>query len=85
MPSHDFFVYMVRCADGSLYTGWTTNLFKRMAAHNSPSQGAKYTRARQPVTLVYAERLPSKKEAMSREWHIKHLSRAEKLTLLSNG
>ncbi len=77
-----YFVYIVRCADGTLYTGWTTNLTKRMAAHNWTEKGAKYTKARRPVTLVYAERLANKQEAMRREYQIKQLSRREKLLLI---
>lgn len=77
-----FFVYIVRCADGTLYTGWTTNLVRRMAAHNGTTTGAKYTRTRRPVTLVYAERAQSKSEAMSREWAIKQMSRREKESLI---
>lgn len=77
-----FFVYMVLCADGTLYTGWTTNLVRRMAAHNGTSVGAKYTKTRRPVTLVYAERTQTKSEAMSREYAIKQLSRREKEKLI---
>ena len=75
------FVYLVKCADGTLYGGWTTDLKKRVAAHNA-GRGAKYTRSRLPVELVYWEALDSKQEAMSREWHIKRLSRQEKLELV---
>ena len=60
------YVYLVRCADNTLYCGWT---------------GAKYTRSRRPVQLIYAEEYLEKHEALSREWHLKHLSRAEKLRL----
>ena len=77
------YTYIVRCADGTLYTGWTNDLEKRMSAHNS-GEGAKYTRARRPVTLVYYECFETKEEAMSREWHIKKLTRAQKLTLVSH-
>lgn len=75
------FAYMVRCADGSLYSGWTYDLAARVAAHNS-GQGAKYTRSRLPVELVWWESFPTKEEAMSREWHLKKLSRAQKLALI---
>ena len=68
------FAYMVRCADGSLYSGWTYDLAARVAAHNS-GQGAKYTRSRLPVELVWWESFSTKEEAMSREWHLKKLSR----------
>ena len=75
------YTYIVRCSDGTFYTGWTNDLEKRIAAHNS-GEGAKYTRCRRPVELVYYERFETKEEAMSREWHIKHLSRKRKLELL---
>ena len=75
-------VYMVRCSDGSLYTGWTNDIEKRVAAHNSGA-GAKYTRSRRPVTLVYCEECETKEQAMSREWHIKRLERKEKLALIA--
>ena len=77
----NFYTYMVRCSDGSLYTGYTTELEKRIRAHNS-GRGAKYTRSRLPVELVYYEKYGTKKEAMSREWHIKRLTRAEKEKLI---
>lgn len=79
------YTYIVECADGTLYTGWTNNLEKRIQAHNSGA-GAKYTRSRRPVKLVYFENFPTKEEAMSREWHIKQLTRREKkkLILLKN-
>ena len=72
---------MLRCADGSLYTGWTNDLEKRVKAHNE-GKGAKYTRTRLPAELVYCEELPTKQAAMSREWHIKQLTREEKLRLV---
>jgi len=71
------FAYIVRCADGTLYSGYTVDLQKRLQAHNS-GKGAKYTRARRPVKLVYAEELPSKSEAMRREAQFKRLTHAEK-------
>jgi len=76
-----YFAYLVQCADGTLYGGYTTDLQKRMEAHNS-GKGAKYTRSRLPVELVYWEECPSKEEAMSREWHLKRLTRAQKLALI---
>lgn len=75
------YAYLVRCADGTLYGGWTTDLKRRLNAHNS-GKGAKYTRSRLPVELVYAERHSNKREAMSREYRIKHLSRQEKESLI---
>ena len=77
-----FFAYLVRCADGTLYGGYTTDLQKRLAAHNS-GKGAKYTRSRLPVELVWWEECPTKEAAMSREWHIKHLTREQKLALIA--
>lgn len=75
------YTYIVRCSDESLYTGWTNNLEKRLAAHNA-GKGAKYTKMRRPVELVYYETFCSKEEAMRREYKIKQLSRNEKLKLL---
>lgn len=75
------YVYMLRCRDDSLYTGWTNNLEKRLKAHNS-GKGGKYTASRRPVELVYFETFPTKQEAMSREYAIKQLTRAQKLELL---
>lgn len=75
------YVYLLRCADDSLYCGWTTDLEGRIAAHNNGT-GAKYTKSRRPVELVYFEEYENRHEALSREWHIKRLSRAEKLHLL---
>lgn len=75
------YVYVLRCADGTLYTGWTDDLSRRLAAHNA-GRGAKYTRSRLPAELVYSEEYETKEQAMSREWHIKQLSRAEKLALI---
>jgi len=75
------FVYILRCADDSLYTGWTTDLEARVIAH-SRGTGAKYTRARGPVELVYRESLPDKQTAMRRECAIKKMTRAAKLALI---
>ena len=77
-----FFVYLLKCSDGSLYCGWTTDLKRCLAAHKT-GKGAKYTRARRPVELVYFEEFESKSPAMKREYEIKQLSRAEKLKLIS--
>lgn len=79
-----YYTYMVRCSDGTLYTGYTTDIDRRMAVHNS-GRGAKYTRSRLPVKLVYKEEFGSKEEAMSREWHIKRLTRAAKEKLIQLG
>ena len=75
------YTYIVRCADGTLYTGWTNDLEKRLHAHNS-GEGAKYTRSRRPVELVYYEEHETKEDAMRREWHIKHLTRAQKMKMI---
>lgn len=73
--------YILRCSDGTLYTGWTNNIAKRLKAHNA-GKGGKYTRARMPVELVYMEEYDTKKEAMSREVQIKQLTRKEKEALI---
>lgn len=75
------YTYIVRCADDTFYTGWTNDVEKRVAAHNA-GQGAKYTRSRRPVRLVYEEAFSTKEEAMRREWQIKQLTRREKLALI---
>ena len=75
------YVYLVRCADDSLYCGWTTDLEGRIRAHNEGT-GAKYTKSRRPVELVYVEEYEDRHVALSREWHIKRLRRKEKLLLL---
>ena len=74
--------YLLRCRDGSLYAGWTNDLAARVKAHNE-GVGAKYTRSRRPVELVYYESFETREEAMSREWHLKRLTRQEKLALIS--
>lgn len=71
------YVYMVECADGTLYTGWTTEVDRRVAAHNA-GQGAKYTRSRRPVRLCYSEQCTDKSAALRREHAIKRLTRAQK-------
>ncbi len=83
MPLKSNYTYIVRCADGTLYTGWTTDLKKRISVHNS-GKGAKYTRVRLPVELVYYEEFSTKHEAMSREVHIKQLSKPQKEELVMN-
>ncbi len=77
------YTYILRCADGTLYCGWTNNLEKRLKTHNS-GKGAKYTRCRLPVELVYYEEFETSSEAQSREYKIKTLSREEKLSLIRN-
>ena len=74
-------VYILRCGDGTLYTGWTNDLEKRLRTH-AAGKGAKYTRARLPVTLVYTEVFETEHEARSREYGIKRLTRSQKLSLI---
>jgi putative endonuclease len=75
-------VYIVKCKDGTLYTGVATDVARRLIEHNTSPKGAKYTRARRPVTLAYSERASSRSAAGTREYEIKSLSRVEKLTLI---
>ena len=75
------YVYVLECADGSLYTGYTTDPERRLEEHNAGA-GAKYTRGRTPVELVHVERFESRSAAMSREYAIKGLSRTEKESLV---
>ena len=75
------YVYMIRCKDGSLYTGWTNNLEKRFKNH-CKGKGAKYTRGRGPLELVYYEVFEDKREAMRREYEIKQLKKSEKEKLI---
>ena len=75
------YVYMIRCKDGSLYTGWTNNLEKRFKNH-CKGKGAKYTRGRGPLELVYYEVFEDKREAMRREYEIKKLKKSEKEKLI---
>ena len=76
-----FYAYMLRCADDTIYSGYTDDLGKRLAVHNE-GRGAKYTRSRLPVTLAYFEPFPDKGSAMHREWEFKQLTRKEKLSLI---
>ena len=79
-----WYVYLVRCIDASLYCGITNDVNKRVEKHNK-GLGAKYTKTRGPVALVYVEEQPSKSDALKREWHIKHrLSKAEKKALVKS-
>lgn len=80
-----WFIYMVRCADGSLYTGIATDVSRRVDEHNSTGNlGAKYTRARQPVSLVYSETAESRSEASKREYKIKKMTKVAKEKLISS-
>ena len=78
------YVYILKCADDTFYTGWTTDVQKRLIVHNS-GKGAKYTRARLPVELIYTEEFDDKIEAQKREYAIKQLTREQKEALLENG
>ncbi len=75
------YTYIVKCADGTLYTGWTNNLEQRVHAHNQSQAGAKYTRNKRPVVLVYYEGFQTRSEAMSREYDIKQYTHKQKLAL----
>ena len=76
-----WYVYMLRCGDGSLYTGYTDDVLRRLAVHQS-GKGGRYTRSHLPLELVYQEELPDKSTALRREAAVKKLSRAEKLALI---
>ena len=77
------YVYILECADKTLYCGWTNDLEKRIAAHNS-GNGAKYTKPRRPVKLLYYEEFENKNDALKRECAIKKLTKAKKLKLIKN-
>ena len=81
--ANEHFVYMLKCKDNTLYTGYTTDVSNRLKVHES-GKGAKYTRGRGPLTLVYVKEFASKKEALRQEINIKKLSRKEKLALISS-
>lgn len=80
-----FYVYILKCSDKTLYTGWTKNVEKRVWEHNNGKAGAKYTKSRRPVKFVYSEQFASLSEALKREIQIKKLSRKEKLLLIRKG
>ena len=75
------YTYILECKDGTYYTGWTNNLEKRLKDHNE-GRGAKYTKARLPVSLIYYEEFQTKEEAMRREYVIKHMTRSDKENLI---
>ena len=77
------YTYILKCSDGTLYTGWTNNLEKRVETHNA-GKGARYTKVRRPVELVYYETFDTKEEAMKREYQIKQMKRQEKLILIES-
>lgn len=80
----NYFVYIVRCADDTLYTGFSTNIKHRIKAHNE-GKGAKYTKGRRPVILCYVESFATKQEALQREYKIKQLTRMQKEELIKQG
>ncbi len=77
------YTYILKCNDNTLYTGWTNNLEKRIRDHNE-GNGAKYTKPRRPVELMYYETFETKEDAMKREYAIKQLTRAQKLLLIQD-
>jgi len=79
----EYFVYIVKCSDETLYTGIATDIHRRLDEHNNSSKGAKYTRVRRPVELVYSEIYEDRSSATKREYLIKKLSRKEKLELIN--
>jgi putative endonuclease len=83
-PDRAHYVYVLECADGTLYTGYTTDPERRVREHDA-GEGAKYTRGRTPVELRHLERFESRSAAMSREYELKRLSRAEKVRLVEGG
>lgn len=82
--AQSWYVYVVRCRDDSLYTGITTELERRIEEHNHSPKGARYTRARRPVELVYSEALENRSDAASREYEIKQLSPEQKRKLIKS-
>ncbi len=84
MENGTCYAYLLRCADGTLYAGWTNDPAARLEAHNE-GRGAKYTRGRLPVEMVYREAFGTRAEAMRREWELKQMTRAQKLALIAQG
>lgn len=78
-----YYAYIVQCNDSTLYTGFTNHLQKRITAHNTSGAGARYTRSRRPVALVYFESFKTKTRALKREFAIKQMTRLQKLKLIS--
>ncbi len=78
-----YFVYILKCFDDTLYTGITTDINRRLDEHNTSDKGAKYTKVRRPVKLVYSEQSENRSSACKREYEIKQLKREEKLRLIS--
>ena len=78
------YAYILKCADGTFYCGWTNDLSRRLAAHNAGT-GSRYTRSRRPVVLAYQEAFETPREARSREWHLKRLTHKQKEALIFSG
>jgi len=83
--ARNYVVYLLECADGTLYTGIATDLKKRVTEHNESKQGARYTKSRRPVRLVYSEKAKTRSAALVREYAIKQLSRTAKQVLVASG
>ena len=83
MDELGYFVYILKCSDETLYTGITTNVTRRLFEHNNSEKGAKYTKVRRPVHLVYLEESPNRSLASKREYAIKKLSREQKMELIN--
>lgn len=81
--NHTWYVYLLRCNDNSLYTGITTDLKRRLHQHNNSKQGAKYTRARRPVALVFSEEASNRSAASKREHQVKNLTKVQKEHLVA--
>ena len=80
-----WFIYILKCADNTLYTGSTNDLEKRVKVHNEGKTAAKYTRARRPVKMVYSEEFKTKSKALKREWEIKKMEREKKIEIIKKG
>lgn len=78
----DWYVYILECNDGSLYTGVTTDRVRRLNEHNKSKKGAKYTKTRRPVRMVWSKKMPDRSSALKEEYRIKRLSRKNKLALI---
>lgn len=78
-----YFVYILKCADESLYTGIATDIQRRLDEHNNSDKGAKYTRVRRPVNLLYSEEFPNRSEAQKREYFLKQLTKSQKIDLIN--
>ena len=83
MENSNHYVYMLECSDGSFYMGYAKNLVKRLDEHNSSIKGAKYTRGRRPVRLVYFEQFETRSDATKREYVLRKKSRAEKIDMMN--